>query len=1124
MKLAVTPTGLVSPTFRLRVVASSDPLIEDRVFILPAEGGVIGRGEECDVVVQDPSISRQHARLEIEDSNSTVVRDHGSSNGVFVSGRKVMEASIPPGGEFTLGATTFRLETEVEPAEGDVSAFILDRTVNISSERLAGELEAPRPLAEQGEQVTTFANCPFLISDPDSVWMIESGKVDLFTVEVRAGKPAGARTRFLSLGAGEAFFGIDTAHFGHDWGFLAAGKAGSVLRRLDLHDLELFARVPEHRKTISRLVERWVGGLAKQLSATFEPSSSDVLLRAGEECALTPGNVAACAEDGVLWLPMPAAFFLFNGALGLSPELEGVLFPLAPQARLELVDSDTRDPKVSLVPRATLDSVRDVRLWAGLDAFHRVVCDCKAQNQQVEAAEKGVRLVRKAEGVEGARRAGLVAIEAVLGGTRSWYRSPFERTDLEPVFVVCKQVAESQGIEVRRPQGELDELSFDEQIQVVAAASHFRVRRVALAGDWWKYDQGPMVGQRQADGTPIAIVPGRNGTYRLIDVQTESEGSTLDEELAGRLAPFAYSFYRPFADGPVGARELIRFAVHGLRRDFIVVALAGFAVGVLGTLVPAVTGIVYETAIPQAERSILLELCLGLFLVTLATAAFKVTQNVATLRVQSRMDYSAQAAVWDRLLNLPATFFRQYSAGDLNDRAAAIGNIRSIIAGSGVAAILGLFASLFNAIQMCLYNVYIALVAMGLSVLYVLLTVGCNLLKLRLQREELQQRGRIAGLVLQLINGVAKLRVSGTESRAFGVWATSFAKLRHTSFRIGRISNFVPLINGGFPVLSSLFIFLTVVGLRLKALERGEAFDLSTGEFLAFSAAYGIFLGAMQALGDASLSLFTVSPVYKRLKPILQEKPEVDRSKQPPARLRGQITLSHIFFRYTPDSPYVLKDFSLTIEPGEFVALVGGSGSGKSTLMKIMLGFERPEKGGVYYDGQDLSTLDVRLVRQQLGVVLQESRLLPADIYRNIVGSSNRTVAEAWEAASKAGLADDIKRMPMGMHTYVSEGGGGFSGGQKQRLMIARALVHQPKVLFLDEATSALDNRTQAIVTASMDRLKATRIVVAHRLSTIANAHRICYLENGTIKEMGTYQKLVEDKGAFAELARRQLA
>jgi len=533
---------------------------------------------------------------------------------------------------------------------------------------------------------------------------------------------------------------------------------------------------------------------------------------------------------------------------------------------------------------------------------------------------------------------------------------------------------------------------------------------------------------------------------------------------------------------------------------------------------------VFDNAIPQAGRGLLFQLTAALLLVALSTAAFKITQNVAMVRIQSKIDYSGQAAIWDRLLNLPTTFFKRYSAGDLADRASAIDKIRTIVAGAGVAAILGSFASMFNAIQMCFYSFALAGVGIALTLVYVSLTTTCNYLKLRLQRREMERRGKITGLVLQLISGVAKLRVSGTEDHAFRVWATDFAGMRKTAFKVGRIGNFMPVLNSGFSVISSIAIFFTMVKLQQSALEKGEAFDLTTGDFLAFNAAFGIFLGAMQALGDASVNMLAIVPVFERLKPILEQVPEVDSTKAAPARLKGSIELSHVSFRYSEDGPWILRDLSLKIEEGEFIAIVGGSGSGKSTLMKVILGFEMPVRGSVYYDGQDLSTLDVRLVRRQLGVVLQESRLLPADIFRNIVGSSSRSIADAWDAAGKAGLSDDIKRLPMGMHTYVSEGGGGFSGGQKQRLMIARALVHDPRILLLDEATSALDNRTQAIVTESMDRLQATRIVIAHRLSTIINADRICYLDRGEIKEQGSFQELMELDGLFAELAKRQMA
>ena len=410
--------------------------------------------------------------------------------------------------------------------------------------------------------------------------------------------------------------------------------------------------------------------------------------------------------------------------------------------------------------------------------------------------------------------------------------------------------------------------------------------------------------------------------------------------------------------------------MHGLQRDFREVAFMGLVTGLLGTATPAITGRVIDNAIPQADRGLLLTFCAALFMVAFGSATFKITQNVAMLRLQTRMENSLQSAVWDRLLDLPVTFFQRFSSGDLADRASAVDHIRSIVAGAGVAAVLGSFASLFNAGQMFMYNGVLAGVAIVLTLAYVAATTTCNWLKLRLQRLEMEQAGLITGLVLQLISGVGKLRVSGAEDHAFRAWATKFAAMCETSFRVGRIGNFMPVLNAAFPVISSMTIFFTVASLMRKAAENGEAFDLTTGDFLAFNAAFGVFLAAMQAMGDASVNLMQIVPVYGRMRPILEEVSEVDDSKSAPARLRGAMEISNVSFRYSEDGPLILRDLSLKVEPGEFVAFVGGSGSGKSTLMKVMLGFLKPEAGGVSFDGQDLSTLDVRMVRQQLGVVL----------------------------------------------------------------------------------------------------------------------------------------------------------
>ena len=422
------------------------------------------------------------------------------------------------------------------------------------------------------------------------------------------------------------------------------------------------------------------------------------------------------------------------------------------------------------------------------------------------------------------------------------------------------------------------------------------------------------------------------------------------------------------------------------------------------------------------------------------------------------------------------------------------------------------------------YNTQMAFVALGLVFLSVIFPMALNLLQVKHQRKLFYIRGSISGLVLQLINGVNKLRVSGSEDRAFREWARKFSEQKRIAFTAGRLANAAHVFNQIFPVLCSAILFGTYAWFRDLASKNGDTFKMSTGEFIAFNTTFTIILSSFLSLAAASLELMIIVPLFERLVPIIESPPEIDEAKAHPGELTGEIEVSHLTFRYAKDGPPILRDVSLHIRPGEFVALVGGSGSGKSTLLRLLLGFEKPESGAILYDNQDLNSLDLREVRQQTGVVLQSSKLMPTDIYRNIIGSHQLSLNDAWEAARMSGLDRDIKNMPMGMNTVVSEGGGTFSGGQRQRLMVARALVNRPRIIFFDEATSALDNETQRTVTDSLDTMQSTRIVIAHRLSTIINADKIYVLMNGEMVQSGSYAELMNQTGPFAELAKRQLA
>lgn len=1076
----------------------------------------IGRGEDCQIVLPDPSVSRRHAKLE-RTADGYRLTDTGSANGTWVGDRRIQEIQLDHLDRFRVGGTVLEFFRDDDP-EADDLEMVKTTALPIKELLESIQIALVTRLEDEGEPLLVSGNQPILLADPSRLWLVETGKVEIFTVAVRDGHPSGARTHFVTLGPGEFFFGMDLALYGMGSGLLAVGKTGTKLRQIAVSRLQELAAEGKQTERIASLVDTWVGALSRSVIRDILPGPPSDVDLSEKQAASLDYQKRARSTKGVLWVPVESGDLLFLGMSEVAFEADSALFPVGPDAWVESAVAG-----LSVEPVASEGVLARPEFWRGLEAFHQALSECEFLNKKLATVDEFNRLKSKAQYSQAAREAAYEDIGAVLESPGAKRKESAPTGEIEPVYQACRDIGEAMGMSVKKPPESKAERSFEENLAAIAMASRFRTRQVALRADWWNRDQGPILGQIEATKAPVALIPRGPRSYEWSDPAT-GKRSPVTEEFAETLNPFAYVLYRPFPDGALRAVQLVRFGVRGLKKDVVTLITMGVAMGLLGSLTPYFTGRLFDTAIPQADRGLLTQFTVALFISALTSSAFKITQSIAVLRIQGKMDYSIQAALWDRLLDLPSTFFKKFSAGDLADRAGGIDAIRSLLAGAGVSAILGSLSSVFYVMLMLTYSIPLALLAILLTILYVGFTTAANYLQLRYQREQLRLRGKITGLVVQLISGVAKLRVSGAEHHGFRVWAHEFADQRRLAFRVGQIQNAAAVFNAGFPVFSSMAIFATLVYVQSAAAAAGKTSTLTTGDFIGFSAAYGLFLAAMQAMGEASLSLLKAVPIYERLTPILTTPPEIDDTKAPPGQLKGEIEISHVHFRYSEDGPWILKDLSLKISPGEFIAFVGSSGSGKSTLMRLMLGFERAEKGSIYYDGQDLSSLDLRMVRQQLGVVLQDSRVLPADIFRNIVGTTSRTIEEAWDAAEMAGLAEDIRQMPMGMHTYVSEAGGGFSGGQKQRLLIARGVVNKPRIVFLDEATSALDNRTQAIVTASLDKMRATRIVIAHRLSTVINADRICYLEQGTLKEVGTHDELMKKNGLFAELARRQMA
>ncbi|MGB8945228.1 MAG: NHLP bacteriocin export ABC transporter permease/ATPase subunit, partial [Streptomyces sp.] len=622
------------------------------------------------------------------------------------------------------------------------------------------------------------------------------------------------------------------------------------------------------------------------------------------------------------------------------------------------------------------------------------------------------------------------------------------------------------------------------------------------------------VGHRAASGQPVALL-WRRGGYESVH-PTSGRRTRVDKTNADEFEPQGVMFYRPLPERTLTPWRLFRFSLRGTGGDVRNLAIAGLVTVAIGALVPIATGQVLGVFVPNGEKSLIVQVSLAVMITSIVSAAFMLLQNLTILRMEGRMESALQPAVWDRLLNLPTRFFASRSTGELASAAMGVSAIRRVLSGIGPVALQAGTIAAMNIVLLLLYSVPLALAALAMLAVIagVFLTLG--LWELRWQRRLIELSNKLNNQAFQTLRGLPKLRVAGAESFAYAAWAGEFARSRELQQRAGRIKNVTTVLNSVYLPLCTLIMFILLAGPA-----RGS---LTAGEFLTFSTAVTMLLTSVTQLTGALISAAGVLPMFEQIKPVLEEAPEVRGASTQPGELQGEIEAGSLSFRYADDGPLVLDDVSLSIRPGEFVAVVGPSGCGKSTLLRLLIGFDKPVSGNVLYDGQDLSALDQAAVRRQCGVVLQNAQPLTGSILDCICGAETFTQEEAWEAAAMAGLAEDIKRMPMGLHTMIS-GGGAVSGGQRQRLMIAQALIRRPRVLFFDEATSALDNETQRTVIDSTRALNATRIVIAHRLSTVMDADRVIVMSEGRVVQQGPPAQLLADTGGrLHELVRRQLS
>ena len=652
----------------------------------------------------------------------------------------------------------------------------------------------------------------------------------------------------------------------------------------------------------------------------------------------------------------------------------------------------------------------------------------------------------------------------------------------------------------------------DEQLEYCLRPNGIMRRNVRLEEGWYRDAFGPMLGFYGEKHLPVALLPDSFSGYHFLDPES-GERRRLNRQTAASFDEDAICFYRPLPLKKLGIADLLLYLKDclstGDRLIFIGLTLLATLVGML---MPRITRALTGTVLESGSIAMLTGAAVFLVCTILSGQLISAVRELTMNRVRVKTSLSVEAAVMMRVINLPAAFFRQYSSGELSSRFGAVNHLCSLLLGGVTSLGLSSLMSLLYVTEIFHYAPALVLPALAIVLATAGVSLAAVLMQQKISRQLMQYEAKTAGLSYALINGIQKIKLAGAEKRAFALWAEEYSEEAELSYN----PPLFLIISGVITTAVSLAGTILLYYLAVKT-------HVTPSEYLAFNAAYGMVMGAFSALSGVALTAAQIRPILDLAEPILKAEPESAEQKSMVTRLSGGIELSNVSFRYGEDLPWVADGLNLKIRAGEYVAIVGRTGCGKSTLMRLLLGFEKPEKGAIYYDGRDMSKLDLRSLRRRIGAVMQSGSLFQGDIYSNIVISAPQlTLEDAWEAAEMAGIADDIRAMPMGMQTLISEGQGGISGGQKQRLMIARAVAPKPKILMFDEATSALDNKTQKQVSEALDALKCTRIVIAHRLSTIRHCDRILVLDKGRIAEEGSYDELIAKNGLFAELVSKQ--
>ena len=965
--------------------------------------------------------------------------------------------------------------------------------------------------ARSGTSVPCAGNLPVKLDDPGSVWFIDRGAVDLFLVEFRDGVEQAAPQHLLRRESGRLLPGVAPDEQDDDkdttLSLIAKGLPGTLLKRLpatllsEVHPAELADQTDTWLTAMTDTLSRPVNRLPRP-TALAEPG----LTRTLAPCTLS-------VRRGVVWVSEPsrgASLFMDMVDQAELTEASGpreALIPLTRTSWLTLFDEAT----VSGKSTATL--AQQGMLLPALASFHAVAFALERLNRRLAVVDDA--------NLERARTTSRRTAErAARQRLFNIHDLPIDRdTGVEDTALAdaLQVIGRHQGIDFRIPARSDPSESAIGLVDVLDA-SGVRGRRVRLKveDNWWRSDSNAMLAFRAEDGRPVALLPGMFGRYREVDpVSKRSVWMTADR--AGALEKEAWMFYRPLPSRNAQPADLLGIALHGSAADLARLVIAGIPGGLIKLLPALALGFVANHIVAGGSAGALYAVAVTLAGFGLLGALLHLLQSTAMMRLEGRSASRVEAAFWDRLMRLPPSILHRHPAGDLAMSGMTFQNVRDGLQGVVADSLLSVIFLLPVFGVIFFYDATLGIITLVFSLASLLVTVALGLCQIPPYGRMIGATRRVAGRLFQIVGGIAKLRVENAEGSAFAIWARDYRVQKRAELDLGTLEGHSRAFGAALPFLAG--------GVLLLAVATAGDRNVPVGDFLVVYTVFLAFQSAIARLGESFGSIAAMLPAFDQMRPLLAAVPETEIGGDPVERLGGEVLFDHVSFRYEPEGPLILDDVTIHAGPGEFVAIAGESGAGKSTLFRLALGIDRPSAGAVYYDGRDLKHLNLKQVRRKIGAVPQSVRLHPHDLWDNIVAHHEEaTTEEVWQAARAAGIEREIKAMPMGMMTMVGSSGAVLSGGESQRVTIARSLVGSPRIMLLDEATNWLDNESQTEVMQNLARLTSTRIVIAHRLSTLEQADRIYVMQAGKVVQSGSFKDLVEVDGVFRELVRRQIA